>query len=621
MRTLGLKVVLLVLFIALTNGGAWDRLRALGSPSHASAFLALWGVSAAALFCVAFSPHRPTRFLWTAVFFLCSLVALSYSLITSSYLGLADAEQLLGVLAFADNVLEFYAAPLAAAALICLIGIVALNMPPFWHPGAAPRHQWLAAGLLVPCFPVAAAASVLYVRGGHGTEGLPVQFTSAAFAVVLGLERLLSGPQPRRKEVAIAPLDGPRARSVIVIMDESVRGDLLDINRPGGVHSGLLPRAASMANFGVMSSISTCSAPTNAGFRYGVARRSYLADLKTNPSMWRYAKKAGYRTIYIDGQRHDGGLMNLMTGEELADIDEHVQLPADTRPADRDIEIARRLRRIVEDGRQPAFVYVNKMGAHFPYEGKYPPERAPYQPVLKRTYFGNEVDPKNIWWPQNEDEDTRARVRNSYLNALAWNVGAFFDTLLEGLDLSHAVLLYMADHGQYLNEDGRPGMRTHCSTGKAPATEGMVPMVVLTQAPGLLAALRAAAEKNRDRVSQFNVFPSVLALLGYRRQDIARSATGELPLEADLPPGQRQFLSRFFVRLGRGPIWNSIEPGRHTQRLPPARFASYMRRSASLCSSTALEASRGKAQAPTLTLDARLRPSNGSGTAFACTTS
>jgi hypothetical protein len=121
------------------------------------------------------------------------------------------------------------------------------------------------------------------------------------------------------------------------------------------------------------------------------------------------------------------------------------------------------------------------------------------------------------------------------------------------------VLLYMADHGQNLNEDGKSGYHTHCSTGNAPATEGMVPLAVLTGIPRVLADMRRAAAKNRDRVSQFNVFPSVLALLGYRPQDIARAATPELPLEADLPPGQRRFLSRFFVRLGLAPVWNSIE--------------------------------------------------------------
>jgi lipid A ethanolaminephosphotransferase len=542
---LGVKVLLLLVFVMATNYGAWQRLEALTSPSKVVAFLALWGVSAVAFFCIAFMPYRFWRYLWTLVLALSSMAALSYWLITRSYLRLADVEQLLGLFAFTGDVLEFYAGQLLTAALVCVIGIVALNMPPFWRAGVAPHAKRLAAVLLLPFVPVTATAGVLCVHGGEGADGLPVQFTSPAFAVVLGLERLLFGPAPERKEVTIAPTDERRPRNVIVIMDESVRGDLLDINRPGGVYSGLLPHSAAMANFGIMSSIANCSANSNAAFRYGVGRRSHMADLKTNPSIWQYAKKAGYRTIYIDGQRHDGGLHNLMTAAERAEIDELIQLPSATRPIDRDIEIARRLRRIIEDDRHLTFAYVNKMGAHFPYEGKYPPERAVFQPVLKQTYVGA---------PQ-EDEAT---LRNSYLNTIAWNVGNFVDTLLADLDLSNTVLLYMADHGQNLHVDGSPGFRTHCSTEKTSPVEGMVPLVVLTHVPDVLAKMREAAKKNRDRVSQFNVFPSVLALLGYQREDIAHSASSELPLEADLPPGQQQFASIFFTRLPRPPVWISI---------------------------------------------------------------
>jgi lipid A ethanolaminephosphotransferase len=559
--TLTVKALLLVVFLAATNQGAWERLQSLDSPPKVAAFMALWAVSTVALFCIAFLPYRSWRYAWTAVLVPCSQLGLGYWLVTKTHLRLADVEQLLDVLAFSDNLLGFYSGPLLSAAFISLIGVVALNMPPYWHPGTL-RHprRALAAALLVPFVPVSATAGVLYVRGGEGTDGLPVQVTSPAFGLVLALEGLISGPQSKRKEVAIAPSGEGGARTLVVIMDESVRGDYLDINRPGGVYSGLLGHQGSMANFGIMSSIAGCSSSTNASFRYGVARKSYLEDLKANPSIWRYAKKAGYRTIYVDGQRHNGRLMNFMTDEELADVDEHIQLPPTTRPVDRDMDIARLLRRIVEDAREPAFVYVNKMGAHFPYEGKYPREHALYQPTLTQTYFGNEVDPKDTWDPQSEDEDTRIRFRNSYLNTLNWNVGRFFDRLLPGLDLSRAVMLYMADHGQDFHEDGRPGFRTHCTSDKAAPGEGMVPMVVITQVPRILADMRRAAEKNRGRVSQFNVFPSVLALLGYRPEDIARFASRELPLEADLPPGQQQFLSRFFVRLGMQPIWNSIAP-------------------------------------------------------------
>jgi glucan phosphoethanolaminetransferase (alkaline phosphatase superfamily) len=560
---LSVKVLLLVIFLAAANHGAWERLQSFASPLKAATFVALWALSAATLLCVAFLPWRTWRHAWTAVLVLGSHVGLGYWLMTRTHLRLADAEILLDVVAFSDNLLGFFSGAVFTAALVSLIGVAALNMRPFWHARAL-RRRWLAAALLVPLVPVGATAGVLYMQGGEGTDGLPVHVTSPAFGLVLALERVMAGPRPERNDVAIEPSGERRARTLIVIMDESVRADYLDINRADGVYSGLLPHQGSIANFGIMASISGCSSATNASFRYGVTRERYLQELKTNPSIWRYAKKAGYRTIYLDGQRHNGGLMNLMTAEELVDIDEHIQLPSGIRPVDRDIEIAQRLRRIVEGASRPTFVYVNKMGAHFPFEGKYPREHAVYQPTLKQTYFGNEIDPRDVWNLPDEEEGTRLRFRNSYRNALYWNVGRFFDTLLPGLDLSAAVLLYMADHGQDFHEDGRPGFRTHCTSGRADPGEGMVPMVVITQVPDVLADMRRAAAKNHNRASQFNVFPSVLALLGYLPDHIARFASTELPLEADLPPGQQQFLSRFFVRLGMKPIWNPIEPALDT---------------------------------------------------------
>jgi sulfatase-like protein len=553
--TLSVKLLLLLVFVTVPNYGAWNRLERLSSsPARVLAFLALWGISVVALFFIAFLRQRFWRYFWTAVFAVSSMTALSHSLITRDYLRLADLEQLLGLLAFTGNVLNFYAGQLVSAALVCAIGIVAMSMPPPARGVPAPRARRLAG--LLPLVPVAAIAAVLLRLGGDGADGLPVQFTSPAFLAVLGLERLLSGPEPRRTEVAIAPTEAPRPRNVIVIMDESVRGDLLDLNRPGGMHSGLLEHSAAMANFGIVSSIANCSAASNAAFRYGVGRDSPMSHLRTNPSIWQYAKRAGYRTIYIDGQRHNGALHNLMTREELAQIDEHIQHPSATPPRERDMQIARRLRRIIQDGRQPSFVYVNKTGAHFPYEGKYPPERA-VLPVLKRATLGEDI------LPRTEDPAMRASFRNAYLNTLAWNVGNFFDTLLADLDLSNTVIVYTSDHGQNLHEDGSPGYQTHCSTHNPSPLEGIVPLVVLTQVPQVLAAMREAARKNRDRVTQFNIFPSVLALIGYSPGDVARSASSELPLGADLPAGQQQFATTFFTRFGRQPVWNAI--GVHTQ--------------------------------------------------------
>ena len=159
---LSVKLLLLLAFATVTNYGAWSRLETLASSlAKALAFLALWGISVVALFCIAFSTRRFWRYAWTTVLAVSSMAALSHSLITQTDLRLADFEQLLGLLAFTGNVVDFYAAQLLIAAAVCAIGIVALNMPPH-GPRLAPRARRAAA--LLPLAPVAyLMASMLLV--------------------------------------------------------------------------------------------------------------------------------------------------------------------------------------------------------------------------------------------------------------------------------------------------------------------------------------------------------------------------------------------------------------------------------------------------------------------------
>src|ERR1043166_5511085 len=72
-----------------------------------------------------------------------------------------------------------------------------------------PARRGGGGGACVPFGGVAGLGGVPLPQGGGGADALPVQFTSPAFAAALGLERLLSGPAPKRTQVAIAPAGGP----------------------------------------------------------------------------------------------------------------------------------------------------------------------------------------------------------------------------------------------------------------------------------------------------------------------------------------------------------------------------------------------------------------------------
>jgi len=124
--------------------------------------------------------------------------------------------------------------------------------------------------------------------------------------------------------------------------------------------------------------------------------------------MWRYAKKAGFRTVYIDGQRHHGHLHNLMTPEELATSTNFnpARHRAEAVPA-RTSASAQILGRSAEDGEAARFVFINKMGSHFPMKGVSAGSgRLSADDELH--YSGNEVDPQNLARPSDEQRHAAA---------------------------------------------------------------------------------------------------------------------------------------------------------------------------------------------------------------------
>ena len=559
------KLALLAAFLVGTNLGVHRRITTIGWRPGLAVFASVWIIACAALLLLAFSPKRGARLFWTVPLVACSFVGFTFQVATATFMSVADLERLLGLIGFADNVTGFYGDILVSAAVWCLAGAIAINMPPYAGSAAmARRVAWAIefAGVL-QLVPVLTIGSILYARGGEGTDGLPVQYNGLAFLTVLGAERVLfEGAPPARHDVALRHDGVPPIRNIVLVMDESVRGDLLDINARDGIDTGTRSAGNALFNFGLASSIANCSATTNVALRYGATKTNYLRDIRTNPSMWRYAKKAGFRTVYIDGQRHNGHVHNLMTAEEMADIDQFIQLDTELKPFQKDLRIARILVDLLKTGDAARFVLINKMGSHFPYEGKYPPDQAVYRPTMSSNYSGNEADPQNLARPSDENADMRRRFKNSYLNSVRWNTREFFRTVLPEVDAAHTVLIYTADHGQDLHDDGRPGYGTHCTDGPAVPAEGTVPLFVITGIPAVATQMQPAAARNVGRVSQFNVFPTVLALMGYDREALAASRDFEPTLFSELPDDNQRFLSTFFVRWGKKPVWNRIAPHR-----------------------------------------------------------
>jgi glucan phosphoethanolaminetransferase (alkaline phosphatase superfamily) len=565
------KLVLIGIYLLGTNRLLAERVAHIGLKPGLVVFAAVWLVCLVSLLALAFHSRPATRAAWSVAFFLSSTFSLGHALITSRHLGLADFEQLLGLIGFAGNLAGFHDAQLAQAVLWSLLGVVALNLPPWFPPPA-----WLPAPLAWPlrhagwlqAVPIVLIAAILYLRGGEGSNGFPGQYNPAAFAFVLGAEKALAPATPPRQDVALEHPGQRPFRHVVLVMDESVRGDYVDINVDDGVETGLRPLGPALFNFGIAASAANCSSTSNASVRYGVTRDSYQRDLDVNPSFWRYAGRAGYRTIYIDAQRHGGKLHNFMDERERAEIDEFVQIDASVPLESKDVQAGRLLGEMLKRPR-PSFIYVNKVGCHFPYEGKYPASKTLYSPTMERTYFSNEADPDVAPQPHASgmaSSEDRWRQVNSYRNCVAWNTREFFREALADASLDDTLILYTADHGQNFHEDGSPGAQTHCTTGQAAAGEGRVPLVAITRNAVMAPMLREAANDNRDKASHFNLYPTVLRMMGYGMPttgDGRKSDLFEQDLFASLSGDNQHFLSTYFVRFGREPVWNPIGKPAH----------------------------------------------------------
>jgi hypothetical protein len=542
-----LKPLLLLAYLVSGHRYYMARLAELEGTGATLMFLGLFALLIVCLFLAAYSRQALLRWCYALALFGAAVFFDAYHRVTVDYLTYPQFVSLLHSHAFIDEAYhQFRDSILHATAtgllLLFGMGLKPVSAPvPGWVAGAAP---WV--GLLL-------LASVLFVRAGAGARGLPVMYTPLAYLGLYGYEAL-SDTVGERQPVSLPRGERSIDHDIVLIIDESVSGHYLDINHPQGVPSGLtaLPAGVSLFNYGYAASIANCSADTNVTLRYGGTRDDYLRINSTMPSIWQYARQAGLRTVYIDAQRTHGALQNLMTKDEVLELDAFIQYD-DVRVRDRDMAVADSLIELLGND-QPELILVNKMGAHFPVHDKFPDEFLRYQPALPRGRYLDIGDTGERDGFNGTAEDW-IRYRNSYRNTLLWNVGEFFTRLLAHADLSRAVVLYTSDHGQDLHERGNPGLNTHCG-GDPVVEEGLVPLIVLQG--GNLATLdwQAELDANRNNSSHYNLFPTLLELLGYQREAIRATYGASLSQRSD---DEFTFNTRFNARLGAEPAWKRIE--------------------------------------------------------------
>ncbi len=344
---------------------------------------------------------------------------------------------------------------------------------------------------------------VLTAMGLQHSQGLfdryPSFFRVPAMMVFAGQSRIYDG---ERSEVAYSVPFDAQVEKIVLIVDESIRADVLGINgydKATTPYLSALP--AGIVNFGSAAASSNCSDYSNLILRTGVQKKDIPDQGQITmkmPSIWQYTRKAGFSNVYLDAQSAEewANYQNFMNEHEACFVDELIRCRQ--KIAYESDRVARE--RLIDLLKKPGktFVLLNKYGMHFPYFRSHPPDYRFFSPALE----------------QGEPMNDREKSLNSYFNGIRWSVDDWFKGLLsENEEFARYVIIYTSDHGQNIVDDGT--LATHCRP-RANRFEGLVPMAVFSNDEAVMKGFKAAQSAGFDKTSHFQIFPTILELAGYK---------------------------------------------------------------------------------------------------------
>jgi hypothetical protein len=318
-----LKAVFLIGLILATNHGVADGFGFLFSIRHyflALLYLVTWLIALVALLLIALEPTLSVRLLCSLPFVLSALLADIYYALMQLNFNIDSMEALWNMRFWVGDAVGAYWAFMIWPTLRALLFLIVVAIPP-----VLPRLHFCHVAFL-PVIPSLFIAGVVYRTGGYGIPGLPAQFSTLSLAGVFGLYDFSIG---EREPVRIQRVAGRALQHIVLIVDESIRGDFIDLAGAGGTTPYLGSIRDLVINFGIASSGNNCSQASNAILRMGANPRTLGMNgdnIMKNPSIWKYAKAAGYETTFLDAQSKNGILINYMNHREKELIDHFIQI-------------------------------------------------------------------------------------------------------------------------------------------------------------------------------------------------------------------------------------------------------------------------------------------------------
>lgn len=478
-----------------------------------SIFLLIWSLTIASAILISFIHVTLVRVLWGAFFAISILGYLTFLQIMGYPPTLGDAKILWIETGQAMAAFMFYWSELIPPLIFSLVFFVAFVLPV--RPIKPIKKYWVLLPITaLPLLPLIMISGMLVIKGGGAGVGIPGGMFALSSYITSIMYEVSKQPNIEREAVPYPAPPTSMIKNIILVVDESISSDFISLSPDTTITPILANNRDIIASFGQASSGHNCSSFSNAILRWGISPTSLLSAEKL-PTIWQYAKAAGFTTTYIDAQKHPGTYGNLMDLRETEAIDNIIQfnspqIERDINYISNDFEAAKTIIKLTSETKYN-FIYINKLGVHFPYEGKYPEEFSEHKPHM------------SLFEPLGNS--TRKQLINSYKNAISWNIDGFFKPLINSGRLQNTVVIYTSDHGQNLLDQGTA---THCNRNNASPYQALVPLLIMTRDKTLLDTFKKTSISNKNAASHFNIFPTVLTLMGYPTELVEQDYTKTL---------------------------------------------------------------------------------------------
>ena len=361
-------------------------------------------------------------------------------------------------------------------------------------------NSWLSVGGIV-AISIAVLGAVIAIFSIVG-QSFPAPIKTLAIASEYFIEEHNDKPRVLRK--SIQPTDLAKYKTIVWLIDESVGGQYLSVNGYKKDTTPYLKKISKTSpdffNYGVVPSVSNCSASSNLFLRIGMTSAFPTNEIRSNkkslPTIFQYADRAGFETYLIDAQVAKGQIQNFLSVSDKLEIDNYITYSRKYLPNQRDRQVLKTLKNILsKKDSKKRFIVVVKWGSHWPYPLTYKKEI--FKPAAKESFI--EMKPEN-----------KTLIMNAYYNSLRFGSDGFLFQLTHNMKLNDKIIFYTSDHGQNLYKDKNP--LTHCHEGKGmpPMDDYKVPLMVFSK--DIKNKLRKPIH---NIVAQEQLIPTTLELMGY----------------------------------------------------------------------------------------------------------